>query len=86
MKPLQQLFGLALEEIWTYQGKTAVLKKFREEIKQLEKECPDLEVFMKKKEKLCSAKIKVILFDKFLTKIFNDKHGVQEISNFFVKR
>ena len=86
MKPLQQLFGLALEQIWTYQGKTAVLKKFREEIKQLEKECPDLEVFMKKKEKLCSAKIKVILFDKFLTKIFNDKHGVQEISNFFVKR
>jgi DNA polymerase elongation subunit (family B) len=86
MKPLQQLFGLALEQIWSYQGKTSVLKKYREEIKQLEKEYPDLEVFMKKKEKICSAKIKVILFDKFLTKIMNDKHGVQEISNFFVKR
>ena len=86
MKPLQQLFGLALEQIWDFQGKTGVIKKFKEEVTQLEKEYPDLEIFMKKREKLCSAKIKVILFDKFLTKIFNDKNGIKEISSYFVKK
>jgi DNA polymerase elongation subunit (family B) len=86
MKPLQQLFGLALEQIWNFQGKTSVIKKFKEEVTQLEKEYPDLETFMKKREKLCSTKIKVILFDKFLTKIFNDKNGIKEISSYFVKK
>ena len=86
MKPLQQLFGLALEQIWEYQGKTSAVSAFRREIVKLEKEYPDLEIYMKKREKLCSNKIKTLLFEKFLTKIFNQKHGIQEISGFFTRK
>ena len=86
MKPLQQLFGLALEQIWDMQRKTAPLKAFRQEVAKLEKECDgDLELFMKKREKLCSAKVKVLLFDKVLTKIYNDKHNISLITSHFTK-
>jgi len=76
---------LALEQIWEYQGKGTAIQKFKKEMTDLEKEYPDLEIFMKKKEKVCSSKIKVLLFDKYLTKINNAKHGIQEISSFFGK-
>jgi DNA polymerase elongation subunit (family B) len=85
MKPLQQLYGLALEQIWTYQGKTAAVRAFRAELNKLGKEFPDLEVFMKRREKLASAKIKALLFDKYLTKIYNEKNNVREITSFFKK-
>jgi len=86
MKPLQQLFGLALEQIWDMQRKTAPLKAFRQEVFKLEKECDgDLELFMKKREKLCSAKVKVLLFDKVLTKIYNDKNKISLITSHFTK-
>jgi len=83
MKPLQQLFGLALEQIWEHQRKPGAIKTYRKEIAALEKEVPDLEVFMKKREKLSSAKIKTLLFDKFLHRIENEQRGVQAISAFF---
>jgi len=38
---------------------------------------------MKKKEKYCSAKIKTILFDDVLDKIYNKKHGIQTLNMFF---
>ena len=41
---------------------------------------------MKKKEKYCAAKIKILLFDKVLKQIYNEKHRIQEITNFFVKK
>ena len=47
MKPLQQLFGLALEHIWTYQRKTTI-KTYKKEVIKIEKENPDMEQFMKK--------------------------------------
>ena len=86
MKPLQQLFGLAVEQIWEHQGKRGAIKTFQKELTQLEKEYPDLETFMKKKEKMTSQKVKVLLFDKILTKIHQDKHGIQPITGFFAKR
>jgi DNA polymerase elongation subunit (family B) len=87
MKPLQQLLGLALEQIWTYQGKHLALKEFKKELVKVEKENGDnLEVFMKKREKLTSAKIKVLLFDKVLNKIQNDKLGMKEITSFYTQR
>ena len=86
MKPLQQLFGLAVEQIWEHQGKRGAIKTFQKELLQLEKEYPDLETFMKKKEKMTSQKVKVLLFDKILTKIHQDKHGIQPITGFFAKR
>ena len=83
MKPLQQLFGLALEPIWEHQRKTSTIKTYKKDMAKLELEFPDIETFMKKKEKYCSAKIKALLFDKVLAKIENDRNGVQLITGFF---
>ena len=85
MKPLQQLFGLALEQIWTFQDKPSAIKTYKKEISKLFIDQPDLETFMKKKEKYCSAKVKVLLFDKVLTQISNEKNKIQMITSFFSK-
>ena len=81
MKPLQQLFGLALEQIWESQKKTTAIRAYKKEMTSLRMEYSDLEEFNKKKEKYCSAKVKVLLFDKFLTKIFNAENKVQTITD-----
>ena len=86
MKPLQQLFGLALVQIWSFQNKTSAIKTYNKDIGEMEKENTDLEIFMKKKEKYCSAKVKVLLFDKVLTKINNDKQRIQPITAFFINK
>jgi DNA polymerase elongation subunit (family B) len=84
MKPLQQLFGLALEQIWEYQNKKSQLKTFRSDMDKIKKEVNgDLEEFIKKKEKICSAQVKKLLFDKVLTKILNEKNGIQAITAFY---
>ena len=86
MKPLQQLFGLCLVNIWEMQKKKAAIKAYEKDMDSLQKEETDLELFMKKKEKYCAAKIKILLFDKVLKQIYNEKHKIQEITNFFVKK
>jgi len=83
MKPLQQLFGLALEQIWKKQNKTKNIREYTKEMKILEETYgDDIETFMKKKEKYCSEKIKKMLFDQFLTKIYNKQHGIQTMDMF----
>ena len=86
MKPLQQLFGLALEHIWTMQRKSGAIKTFKRDMERLSEQYEDLEEFMKKKEKYCSAKVKLLLFDKFLTRIFNQKNNIQQITGFFASK
>ena len=87
MKPLQQLFGLAIEQIWELQHKTTAIKAFKKDMAALKKETgDDIETFMKKREKYTSAKIKTILFDKVLEKIFNQQNGIQTVTSFFGKR
>jgi len=83
MKPLQQLFGLALEPIWSNQRKMAAIKNYKKDMVKLEEETPDMEAFMKKKEKYCSAKIKALLFDKFLDKIEHQRTGMRTITGMF---
>jgi len=84
MKPLQQLFGLALEQIWLNKGKHILIKNFKKDMQKLKEDVDgDIEIFMKKKEKYCSEKIKALLFDKFLTNIYNEKHRIQTITSFF---
>jgi len=41
---------------------------------------------MKRKEKNTSAKIKALLFDKFLTKVFNQQNGVRTMNEYFVTK
>jgi DNA polymerase elongation subunit (family B) len=86
MKPLQQLFGLALEDIWMFKGKDLAISKFKKEMKDLMKECNgDLEIFMKKKEKITSKYIKTLLFDKCLNEILNKENKTQTIDKMFGK-
>ena len=84
MKPLQQLFGLALEKIWEYQRKPGAIKTYYKDMSRIENECNgDLELYMKKREKYCSAKVKTLLFDKVLNQISNKRNGIQTISTFY---
>jgi DNA polymerase elongation subunit (family B) len=84
MKPLQQLFGLAIEQIWELQNKGSAIKTFRKDVEQMNIDTDgDLEAFMKKREKYTSAKIKTLLFEKCLTKIFNEQNGVRTIFDCF---
>jgi DNA polymerase elongation subunit (family B) len=86
MSPIQQLYGLALEQIWELQKKPAAIKKHRQEIEELAKKWPDVEELVNRKDTFCSKKVKPLLFDKWLTQINNEKHRMQPISNFFVKK
>ena len=87
MKPLQQLFGLALEQIWEYQNKKGAIMAFRKDLAKINKDVnDDLEEYIKRKEKLCSVQVKKLLFDKVLTKIQNEKNGIQAITAFYTKR
>ena len=83
MKPLQQLFGLAITQIWEYQKKSQLINTFKKDMANLEKEYKDREQFMKKKDTYCSQKVKIILFDKFLQKIFNQQNGIRTLSECF---
>ena len=86
MKPLLQLFGLEVEKIWRAYGKMTAIKEYQREIRKLEDDFPDLEIFMKKKEKFCASKVKALLFDKVLEKIYNEKNNIQQITSFFSKK
>ena len=87
MKPLQQLFGLALEQIWEKQNKRSAITAFNKDMIKLNKETNNnLELFMKKKEKYCSMKVKTLLFDKFLTKIFNAQNHIQTLAECYSKK
>jgi len=86
MKPLQQLFSLALEQIWEMNNKGTLLRKHKKEVAELEKQYEDRTVFMKKREILACKKIKEIFFDKYLERIQNEKNKTQMITNFFVRR
>jgi DNA polymerase elongation subunit (family B) len=83
MKPLQQLFGLAIEDIWKNQNKKSAIKTYHKDMIKMEKEFTDLEIFMKKKEKYCASKVKLLLFDSILNQIYNEKNNIQQITTFF---
>jgi len=84
MKPLQQLFGLAVEKIWEYQKKPGAIKTYRKDLAQLERDFGDnYELLTKRKEKYCSLKVKVLLFDKILNKISNERNRTHMITDFY---
>jgi len=85
MKPLQQLFGLALEQLWELGKKKGAIKEYQKDMIKMKKEYDDMEIFMKKKEKYCSEKVKILLFDKFLNRIYNEKNKIQTLESCFVR-
>ena len=84
MKPLQQLFGLALEEILTLKSNQQSVIQFKQDINSINEQYGyDLEIYAKKKEKYCSDKVKRILFEKYLIQIKNQREGVNQINKYF---
>ena len=82
MKPVQQVFALVLEKIWTMQNKKAKLMKFKAEVKALQASC-DPEKFEDKLEQLKNKEVKALLFDEYLRETNNVKAGTQALTSFF---
>jgi DNA polymerase elongation subunit (family B) len=82
MKPVQQVFALVLEKIWTMQNKKTKLMKFKNEVKSLEASC-DPEKFEDKLEQLKNKEVKALLFDEYLRETNNAKAGTQAMTSFF---
>lgn len=85
MKPVQQVFALVLEKIWTMQNKAPKIRTFKKEVETLRKTV-DPEKFEDKLEQLKNKEVKTLLFDKYLRITNNEKQGNQALTNFFVKR
>lgn len=102
MNPLQQLFSLAVEKIYTYKQKSQreigelhkTLDVLYTDTKNLypnaetvlEEYCKLSEQYMKKREKHCSSEVKKLLFDPFLTKIYNEQNGIQTLYQFYKRK
>lgn len=93
MNPLQQLLGLALDKIYECKKtRKQDVTASRKIIQELQDSCSDtggnvdLEQFMKKREKYCSSQVKQLLFDPFLTEIYNAEHGIRTIMSFYQKK
>jgi DNA polymerase elongation subunit (family B) len=86
MKPLLQLFGLVLEDIWRMQNKSSKISKFRREIAVLKLEQEDNKKFEDKLAKMKDKEVKTLIFDKYLRETNNIKEGNQSVAKFFTKK
>jgi DNA polymerase elongation subunit (family B) len=90
MKPVQQVFALVLEKIWTMNKKIQKIRQFKKDVDNLRKEYNDNDndndKFEEKLETMRCKEIKVILFDEYLRVTNNEKDGVQSIDNYFSKK
>jgi hypothetical protein len=88
MKPLLQLFGLVLEDMWKNNNKLAKINKFKKEVIELQKEMKGFDDNKKYEDKLTKKKdkeVKLLLFDKYLRETNNVKEGNQSVTKFFSK-
>jgi DNA polymerase elongation subunit (family B) len=86
MKPLLQLFGLVIEDMWKTNNKLAKISKFNKEIANLSKEYQDdNKKYEDKLTKLKDKEVKTLLFDKYLRETNNKKEGNQSVLKFFTK-
>ena len=87
MKPVLQLFGLVLEDIWKMQNKPIKVAKFKRELQMLETNFEgNVDKLEEKTDKLKQKEAKILLFDKFLRETDNKKQGNQSLVNFFAKK
>jgi DNA polymerase elongation subunit (family B) len=86
MKPLLQLFGLVLEDIWRMQNKSSKISKFRREIVELRRGLDDNKKFEDKLSKMRDKEVKTLIFDKYLRETNNAKEGNQSVTKFFPKK
>ena len=86
MKPLLQLFGLVLDDIWRMQNKSTKISKFKKEIAEVRKTIEDNKKFEEKLSKLRDKEVKTLIFDKYLRETNNVKEGNQSVAKFFTKK
>ena len=89
MKPLLQLFGLVLEDIWMSQKppRRAKVTNFRKEIDIVKRDfATDSKKCEDKMAKLKDKEVKGLIFDKYLRETNNAKEGNQSVTNFFQKK
>jgi DNA polymerase elongation subunit (family B) len=86
MKPLLQLFGLVLDDIWRMQNKSSKISKFKKELEKVRKDIEDDKKYDKKVSKLKNKEVQALLFDKYLRDTNNIKEGNQSIAKLFLKK
>jgi DNA polymerase elongation subunit (family B) len=86
MKPLLQLFGLVLEDIWRSQNKHSKISKFTREINEVKKTIEDHKKCENKLTKLRDSEVKILIFDKHLRETNNAKDKNQNVSKFFAAK
>ena len=87
MKPVQQVFALVLEKIWTMQNKRATLSKYKIEMNHLREKWIEQgeEKYQDKLEDLKNKHVKALLFDEYLRVTNNQKVGNQALTGFWKK-
>ena len=83
MKPVQQLFSLVLEQIWSKQNKITKINKFKRECQLVKKEILEEDKYLSKIETMKNKEIKILLFDEFLRETNNSKEKNSTITKFF---
>ena len=85
MKPLLQLFGLVLKDIWLSQKppRRAKVTKFQEAINKIKAEILDETKCDKKISKLKDKEVEELIFSKYLRDTNNTKNGNQSVAKFF---
>ena len=86
MKPLLQLFGLVLNDIWKMQNKSSKISKFNKELTNVRNTIEDVKKCEKKMTQLRDKEVKVLLFDKYLRETNNSKEGNQSVTKFFTSK
>jgi DNA polymerase elongation subunit (family B) len=84
MKPILQLFGLAIREIMELRKCRGKYTQYKLQIEKLQKEYPNLEDYNKKKEKLCSNYVEELVFKRILDKIHNDRNRINTMDGWLV--
>lgn len=88
MKPLLQLFGLVLEEIWmsNVPPKRALVTRFKQDIVKIREDEDDIVKCERKIAKMKDKEVIKLMFEKYLNDITNSKNGNQKLDKFFGKK
>jgi DNA polymerase elongation subunit (family B) len=88
MKPLLQLFGLVLEDIWLNQKppRRAKVTQLKREVESIQASEEDEKKCEKKISKIKDKEVQALIFDKYLRDTNNTKTGNQSVTKFFSKK
>lgn len=85
MKPLLQLFGLVLEEMWALKKMRGKITRFKDEVTKLKIATPE-DKFQDKLDKIKDKEVKTLLFDDYLRETTNAKNGNKPMTSFFAPK